>query len=111
MPVVLIGDSTYGKPVGQYLVEFCGKVLAPVSFSLTNANGDADYFDGFAPTCLARDDVGHELGDPQEASLAEALHFVRNDSCSAPAATAGVRRLRPGADARATGWQSLVNAY
>ena len=111
MPVVLVGDATYGKPVGQYLIEFCSKVLAPVSFSLKNANGEADYFDGFAPTCVAGDGIERELGDPEEASLAEAFHFIRHGSCSAIPESAKARRHAAGPDRRAVGWQSLVNAY
>jgi C-terminal processing protease CtpA/Prc len=111
MPVVLIGDATYGKPVGQYLIEFCGKVLAPVSFSLKNANGEADYFDGFAPTCVAGDGIDRELGDPAEASLAEAFHYIRHGECSLPSDRVLPSRARGGPDWRAAGWQSLVNAY
>jgi C-terminal peptidase prc len=111
MPVVLIGEATYGKPVGQYLIEFCGKVLAPVSFSLRNANGEADYFDGFAPTCMASDGIDRELGDPQEASLAEAFHYIRHGECSLPFDRALPSRAPSGRDLRATGWQSLVNAH
>jgi carboxyl-terminal processing protease len=111
MPVVLIGDATYGKPVGQYLTEFCGKVLAPVSFSLKNANGEADYFDGFAPTCVAGDGIDRELGDPAEASLAEAFHYIRHGECSLPSDRVLPSRARGGPDRRAAGWQSLVNAY
>ena len=111
MPVVLVGDATYGKPVGQYLIEFCSKVLAPVSFSLKNANGEADYFDGFAPTCVAGDGIERELGDPEESSLAEAFHFIRHGSCSAIPESAKARRPAAGPDRRAVGWQSLVNAY
>lgn len=112
VPVVTIGDFTYGKPVGQYLIEFCEKVLAPVAFSLRNANDQGDYFDGLAPTCVAGDGIDVDLGDPSEASLAEAFHFIRHGSCSAPADTARIQRPRLAEpDRRATGWQSLVNAY
>jgi C-terminal processing protease CtpA/Prc len=110
MLVVLIGDTTYGKPVGQYLIDLCDKVLAPVSFSLRNANGEADYFEGFAPTCVAGDGIDRELGDPQEAALAEALYFAAHDRCSAPPEAARAKRARVTADQRAVGWQSLVNA-
>lgn len=111
MPVILIGDATYGKPVGQYLIEFCSKVLAPVSFSLTNANGEADYFEGFAPTCVAGDGIDRELGDPGEASLAEALYYISHDACSTPPESARTKRVARGPDLRAIGWQSLVNAH
>jgi C-terminal processing protease CtpA/Prc len=111
LPVVLVGDATYGKPVGQYLIEFCGKVLAPVSFSLENAQGTADYFDGFAPTCAAGDGIDRELGDPEEASLAEAFHYIRHGVCSTSPPAATARLQVEGLDRRATGWQALVNAY
>ncbi|MGE0445982.1 MAG: S41 family peptidase [Vicinamibacterales bacterium] len=109
MPVVLIGDRTYGKPVGQYVFEFCEKVLALVSFSLTNANGEADYFDGLAPTCRAGDDLEHQLGDPAEASLQEALVYLDTGGCSS-----GLRALRQRPEGRprpaVSGWQLLVGA-
>jgi hypothetical protein len=110
MPVVLVGDATYGKPVGQYQFEFCSKVLAPVSFSLRNANDEGDFFGGIPATCLAADDIGHPLGDVAEASLAEALHFIRHGSCSAPQTEAARAQRAAAAPARATGWQSVVNA-
>ena len=111
MPVVTIGDATYGKPVGQYLVPFCQKVLAPVSFSLRNANDEGDYFDGLSATCPAADGIDAELGDATEASLAEALHYIRHDSCSSPAEAARARHSRADRPApRAVGWQALVNA-
>ena len=111
LPVVIIGAPTYGKPVGQYLLEFCDKVLAPVSFSMRNANDQGDYFDGLPPTCAAPDDATRDLGDPAEASLAEALHYIRHDACSTT--TAGLARLHGVAATppRATGWQSVVNAH
>ncbi len=84
--VVLVGATTFGKPVGQLGYTFCEKILRPVSFSLSNADGFSDYFDGFAPDCAAADDLDHPLGDPVEASLAEALFYVENGSCSVPAA-------------------------
>jgi C-terminal processing protease CtpA/Prc len=50
MPVVVIGDTTYGKPVGQYAIGFCDKLLAPVSFSLRNADGRATSSTALLPT-------------------------------------------------------------
>src|SRR5258705_4545960 len=111
MPVVVVGSRTYGKPVGQYGIEFCDKLLAPVSFALRNANGEGDFFDGFAPDCAAPDDADHQLGDPEEESLKEALTFATTGACRPRSLTsqrnAGVQPRAP----RAVGWQSLVNAY
>jgi carboxyl-terminal processing protease len=110
MPVVVIGDTTYGKPVGQYGFTFCDKVLAAVNFSVKNANLEGDYFDGIAPTCAASDDASHQLGDPAEASFAEALTFIRTGACSAntAAASRSLRTLDTGP--RPVGWQALINA-
>lgn len=113
MPVAVIGDRTYGKPVGQYLIEFCDKVLAPVSFRMVNANGDGDYFDGLPATCLATDDASRPLSDPAEASLAEALHYVRTGTCRTPAPLFSLadRDGRPDLRQPSTGWMSVVNAH
>jgi C-terminal peptidase prc len=109
IPVVVIGDSTYGKPVGQYGFPFCDKILAPVAFKLVNAEGQGDFFGGIEPNCRAADDVEHDLGSAEEASLGEALTYVRTGSCST---TSTLRALRaPWPRPRAYGWQSLVNAY
>lgn len=107
--VTVVGDRTYGKPVGQYGLPFCDKVFAPVAFAMVNAAGRGDYFDGLAADCPAGDDIGRELGDAAETSLAEALQVAATGVCSA-AATSGTRRLRADRPARATGWGALVNA-
>lgn len=109
IPVIVIGDSTYGKPVGQYGFTFCDKVLAPVAFKLVNANGEGDFFGGIPPDCRAGDDVEHDLGSAEEASLAEALTFVRTGACSAPQTARAARAAAPAL--RAVGWQALVNAH
>jgi hypothetical protein len=96
--------------VGQYGIGFCDKLLAPVSFSLRNADGNGDFFGGFAPDCAAPDDAEHQLGDPEEGSLKEALTFVATGACSVRPLTqqqADLGRRAP----RAPGWQSVVNAY
>jgi hypothetical protein len=97
--------------VGQYQVAFCDKLLAPVSFALRNADGKGDFFAGFAPDCAAADDADHQLGDPAEGSLKEALTFAATGACSPRALTS---QKTPGVGRQAVrplGWQSLVNAY
>ncbi len=112
LPVVVIGDTSYGKPVGQYGLTFCDKVLAPVAFSIKNANNEGDYFTGITPTCAAGDDITRQLGDPAESSLAEALLYIRTGACSARADAAS-RTVRQLADdhPRLSPWQLLVNAW
>ena len=126
IPVVVIGDNSYGKPVGQYGFRICERMLWPVSFSVQNARGQGDYYDGFIPDCRAADDITRPLGDPREASLATALAYIANGACPAPATPrtangldagsgAGVlERGLPGPIARThaeNGWQSLRVAY
>jgi C-terminal peptidase prc len=94
IPVTTVGETTYGKPVGQYGITFCDKVLYPVAFTLRNAVGQGDYFSGIAADCAAADDPDHQLGDPAEASLAEALTVVRTGQCSAAPVSAVPERRR-----------------
>ena len=114
MDVKVVGDTTYGKPVGQYGFDFCEKVLYPVAFLVTNARGEADYFGGIPADCAAADDVDHALADPREASLAEALYVVRNGRCSGTAAAqaralARFRETVP--PIRVDGWRQTINAW
>jgi C-terminal processing protease CtpA/Prc len=110
IPVIVVGDTTYGKPVGSYLMPFCDKVLSAIAFSIKNANLEGDYFDGLPADCPAADDATHQLGDPEEASLAEALTYMRTGACT-PRTEAQSRalRLRPSMP-RLIGWDSLINA-
>ncbi len=116
MAVTVIGDNTYGKPVGQYGFDFCEKVLYPVAFATKNAFGEGDYFGGLPADCRAPDDLLHQIGDPAEASLATALGFIERGTCStAAASTARAQALRrpalPDGPHRESGWQQLVGAY
>ncbi len=114
MDVKVVGDRTFGKPVGQYGFEFCDKLLWAVSFLVTNARGEADYFGGIPADCAAPDDVDHALASPQEASLAEALHVVRTGRCSGQAAAVAVQqaslreRIR---EIPTDGWRQTLNAW
>ena len=111
IPVTVIGDTTFGKPVGQYGFNFCEKVLVPVAFSLKNVNNEGDFFDGIAADCAATDDISYQLGNPSEASYAEALTFLRTGACS-PRAEGVSRALRALFEpaARPAGWAALLNA-
>ena len=112
LPVIIIGDRTYGKPVGQYGLAFCDKVLAPVSFALRNANREGDFFDGLQPTCTAADDLDHQFGDPREASLSEAFAFIESGHCSGPERA----RTTTAGDAQSifpfrSEWQAAIGAH
>lgn len=110
IPVAVIGDVTYGKPVGSYGLRFCEKILFPISFSIKNANLEGDYFDGIPADCPAADDASHQLGDANEGSLAEALTYIRTGACT-PRTAEQSRALRLRAPMpRLAGWDSLINA-
>ncbi len=110
LPVVQVGQRTFGKPVGQYAITFCGLVLAPVAFAVQNAESRGGYFSGLAPDCDAPDDLEHALGDPRELMLAAALHYVAYDQC--PSATPplnGTNAIRPPETPRSP-WQVVLGA-
>ncbi len=112
--VQVVGNTTYGKPVGQYGFDFCDKVLYPVAFQVRNARGQGDYFGGIPADCAAGDDLDHALGDTAEASLAEALSFLRSGRCTAGAAAAARAHSLRESQFRPVprdGWQELLNAY
>jgi carboxyl-terminal processing protease len=116
MPVTIVGDRTYGKPVGQYGFDFCDKTLFPVAFATRNASDEGDYFGGLPVDCPAPDDIGHALGDADEGSLAAALDFIRTGQCSAVAATQaraqGQRRPPLAAQPhRGDGWRELLGSF
>jgi hypothetical protein len=115
LPVTLVGDATYGKPVGQYGFDFCEKTLFPVAFQTRNALGQGDYFDGIPADCGAGDDLDRAIGDPEEASLAEALEYLRTGRCSTAADAAAelnaARFARIGHGLPRDGWRQLVGAY
>ncbi len=115
IPVIVVGESSYGKPVGQYGFRICERMLWPVSFSVQNALGQGDYYDGFAPDCRAADDIGHAMGDARETSLATALTYVATGACPSPSASRAAsdrEALGPVIRAHAeNGWQALRVAY
>ena len=116
MTVTVVGERTFGKPVGQYGFNFCDQTLFPVSFQTVNARDEGDYFGGLAADCPAPDDLGFDLGDTREGSLAEALQFLRTGRCSAAAAFSArshARRKPPREQQphRRDGWQTLLGSY
>jgi carboxyl-terminal processing protease len=96
MPVVVVGETTYGKPYGFSPRSACGTTYNAVQFETVNALGVGGYTAGFAPDCVAPDDLDHELGDPQEGRTRAALDYIANGRCPAqPPLSAGAARARP----------------
>lgn len=108
--VVLIGEDTLGKAVGQYAFDqnrvslewaSCDTRLRLVTFDIVNGEGQGEYFNGLYDTvpkrftlCPAADDISRSFGDPAEASLSEALHWLNNGSCSNSGSLSTQRDIR-----------------
>lgn len=81
--VVLIGGTTCGKPYGFVPEDNCGTTYFLIQNRAVNDKGFGSYEEGFQPTCGVRDDVLHQLGDPQEARFSEAINYMFTGECSA----------------------------
>ncbi|HEX9947627.1 MAG TPA: S41 family peptidase, partial [Allosphingosinicella sp.] len=86
--MALIGTNTFGKPVGQIAVDRaqCDDRIRVTAFRTVNAAGQGDYYRGLATTvpvtCQAGDELARQLGDPQEASVRQALDYLAGRSCT-----------------------------
>ena len=91
--VILIGDTTCGKPYGFYSTDNCGTTYSTIQFRGENEKGFGDFSDGFSPNnssstygelvtgCQVEDDLLTPLGDVNEAMLKAALAYLDNGSC------------------------------
>lgn len=85
--VVLVGDTTCGKPYGFQQRNNCEWAFFPIEFKGSNAKGFGDYTSGFTPTCRVVDNPAVPADSPNDPLLVAALHHVDNGSC--PAGTGG----------------------
>ena len=102
--VILVGDTTCGKPYGFYAFDNCGTTYFSIQFRGKNNKGFGDYSDGFSPDnvssevgipidgCLVPDDFDHKLGDPDEARLKAVLDYRQSKTC--PETTDQLKRHR-----------------
>ncbi len=86
--VAVVGQDTFGKPVGQSGWQFCDNILRLTTFQLFNADGFGDYFDGLPVTagCEAVDDLSVAVGDDADPRLVAALNYLDTGACQAPPA-------------------------
>lgn len=76
--VLLIGDDTYGKPVGMYIFKHNGYALVPVCFETVNANNQGGYFSGIEANAYRTDGLQYPFGHQEEDCLEEALFYIEN---------------------------------
>ena len=91
--VFIVGDDTYGKPVGMYSFNsrISDLVYVPICFSLVNANNYGDYFNGLTADSYVTDDVLHDFGS-EEAVFAEAMHHITYGSFSSTKSSVSIYR-------------------
>jgi C-terminal processing protease CtpA/Prc len=89
MGVVLIGDNTFGKPVGSFPLSQFSRILAtnnvelvPITFAIANSDGKAEYFDGFPANFSVGDSPQFGWGDRNDLRLGAALQYIKNGSIS-----------------------------
>jgi C-terminal processing protease CtpA/Prc len=82
MDVQVVGDSTYGKSVGMYVLDFSayGYMFMPVCFKLSNANDFGDYLSGLPANAYVDDDLKHALGSPDELCTKAILQYISTGS-------------------------------
>lgn len=118
--VVIVGDDTFGKPVGQVGIEFCDNLLRPTSFQSFNANGFGDYFDGLPVDCPAADDLNVPVGDDADPNVVAAMAYANSGACPIISLPGGVNKIpaaqaaefvRPREDRRGPPQREFLDAY
>lgn len=92
--VKIVGDSTFGKPVGQGGFPFCDKIVRPTTFRLANADGDGDYFNGLPVDCAAPDDLSTAIGADDDPNVIAALSYLNTGACPPTAVSEGQFKLQ-----------------
>jgi len=114
--VAIVGDRTFGKPVGQVGFEFCEKILRPTAFQTVNADDFGDYFDGLPVDCAAADDLNVPVGADNDPNMIAALAYLDTGACPVAAVPGGaskpgVSRDMPRPDRHGPPWREFAGAY
>lgn len=73
--IKLIGQQTYGKPVGFFGIAIDNLDLYVPQFETKNQKNEGGYYNGMAVDYPVNDDVTKDFGDPSEKLLAAALNY------------------------------------
>ncbi len=114
--VTIVGDRTFGKPVGQIGLEFCDKILRPTSFQTVNAAGFGDYFDGLPADCTSPDDLDIAVGADNDPNIEAAMEYLSTGGCPVNAMPGGQTKPLfdadvPQLDRRGPPWREFAGAY
>ena len=83
MDVQLVGDTTYGKPVGFFGLNIGKYIMYNPQFSTQNSAGQGGYFAGMTPGVggyngyQTYDDYAYDFGDPNDPMLASIINYVK----------------------------------
>jgi C-terminal processing protease CtpA/Prc len=77
--VFLVGDDTYGKPVGSRNYSLPDSTLIPIMFKLYNRWDEGDFFDGLPANSYIEEDITIDFGNPEEKMLKEVLYYIENE--------------------------------
>ncbi len=80
MNVKLVGETTYGKPVGFFGIPVSDWLIFPVSFKSVNGLGEGNYFEGMAVDKEVTDGLDKDWGSTDETALAATLSHIRTGS-------------------------------
>jgi C-terminal processing protease CtpA/Prc len=113
--VAIVGDDTFGKPVGQVGLEFCEKILRPTAFQTLNANDFGDYFFGLPVDCAAPDDLDVAVGADDDPNIQAALRYLDTGACPAASVPGaqfklGAEQIVPRLELRGTPAREFANA-
>lgn len=116
--VAIVGDRTFGKPVGQVGIEFCQKILRPIAFQTVNADDFGDYFGGLPvnPGCAAVDDLNVTVGAAADPNMVAALGYLETGGCPV-IALPGIQskpllqQQYPQQDRRGPPWREFAGAF
>jgi len=125
MTVKLVGDTTYGKPVGFFSIHITmfdknkkEKDLADlysINFETRNAKNEGGYFTGLIPDAIASDYVNVPWGNPADDHLIKIFKYIssgsfsRVSSESRMAADPSLRLSVPSAASRSLRFDGMVD--
>jgi hypothetical protein len=81
--ITCFGDTTNGKPVGMYGINYeTSFMFWPIAFSLVNKDNQGEFYKGFYPLKYVPDDFTHDWSDRNESCLKEAIYYIEHGTAS-----------------------------
>jgi len=80
--MLIVGDTTQGKPVGMIAKQFTDYTLVPVTYFMYNKDNEGEFFEGLPPDYFVEDDLDEAFGSTEEDCLKEVLYFIENGTFS-----------------------------